>query len=117
MLSVAVRLRSRRPNRVIAANPAIHRALVPLIFVVLASKMEDVTHRGREVVWPSAGLLLVGFGGTGFGFAVLSRLAKDTKLPEMVFRSVEIFGNGPVMPSPDVLDPPSGLSFSDLLDW
>jgi tetratricopeptide (TPR) repeat protein len=47
----------------------------------------------------------------------LYRLAKDTKLPEAVFRSIEIFGNGPVMPSPDVLEPPSGLSFGDLLDW
>jgi tetratricopeptide (TPR) repeat protein len=44
-------------------------------------------------------------------------LARDTKLPEAVFRSIEIFGNGLVMPSPDVLDPPSGLSFGDLLDW
>src|SRR5882724_8739935 len=45
------------------------------------------------------------------------RLANDTKLPEAVFRSIEVFGNGPVMPSPDVLEPPSGLSFGDLLDW
>jgi hypothetical protein len=35
----------------------------------------------------------------------------------MVFRSIEIFGKGPVMPSPDVLEPPSVLSFGDLLDW
>jgi hypothetical protein len=47
----------------------------------------------------------------------LCRLAKETKLPEVVFRSIEIFGNGPAMPSPDVLEPPSGLSFGDLLDW
>jgi len=25
--------------------------------------------------------------------------------------------NGPVTPSPDVLEPPSGFSFGDLLDW
>jgi hypothetical protein len=29
----------------------------------------------------------------------------------------EIFGNGLAMPTPDVLEPPSGLSFGDLLDW
>jgi hypothetical protein len=52
-----------------------------------------------------------------FAFAGLCRLAKETKLPEVVFRSIEIFGNGPIMPSPDVLEPPSGLSFGDLLDW
>jgi tetratricopeptide (TPR) repeat protein len=32
-------------------------------------------------------------------------------------KSSEIFGNGLIMPSPDVLEPPSGLSFGDLLDW
>jgi hypothetical protein len=47
----------------------------------------------------------------------LCRLAKDTKVPEAVFRSIEIFGNGLVMSSPDVLEPPRGLSFGDLLDW
>jgi hypothetical protein len=46
---------------------------------------------------------------------VLAR--KDTKLPEAVFRSIEMFGNGPVMPSLDVLELPSELNFGDLLDW
>jgi tetratricopeptide (TPR) repeat protein len=53
----------------------------------------------------------------GFGFAGLWRPAKDTKPPEAVFRSIGIFGNGPVMPSHDALEPPTGLSFGDLLDW
>jgi adenylate cyclase len=47
----------------------------------------------------------------------LCRIARDTKRPETVFRSIEIFGNGPIMASPDVLKPPGGLSFGDLLDW
>jgi len=64
-----------------------------------------------------SGLLVVGFGGGWLGSAGLCRRAKDTKLPEAVFRLIEIFRNGPVMPPPDVLEPPSGLSFGDLLDW
>jgi tetratricopeptide (TPR) repeat protein len=62
-------------------------------------------------------LLVVGFGGGWLGSTRLCRLAKDTKVPEAVFRSIEIFGNGLLMPSPDVLEPPRGLSFGGLLDW
>src|SRR5258708_15407121 len=74
----------------------------------------DRRGRGCMVIY---GLLVVGFGGGGLGSARFCRLAKDTKLPEAVCRSIEIFGKGPIMPAPDVLEPPSGLSFGDLLDW
>src|SRR6516162_8846516 len=30
---------------------------------------------------------------------------------------LEMFGNGAVMPSPEALEPPTGLSFGDLIDW
>jgi tetratricopeptide (TPR) repeat protein len=53
----------------------------------------------------------------GLAPAGCCRIARDTKRPETVFHSIEIFGNGPIMASPDVLEPPTGLSFGDLLDW
>jgi hypothetical protein len=45
--------------------------------------------------------------------------SKNTKMSEAVFCPIEIFGNGGglIMASPDVLEPPTGLSFGELLDW
>jgi len=63
----------------------------------LASKGCDIP-KGERLCGHLAGLLLVGFGGGWVGFAGLCRLAKETKLPEVVFRSIEIFGNGPIPP-------------------